>query len=86
MTKHAPAKRIEGFGKNASDLFKVAVLIAGFPAGRLMAEIHKRAPRRASTTTVELAMRAVRDEHNAHVEHYSRSERRALLRSLGEEA
>lgn len=49
------ATRIEGFGRDASDLFKILTTIAGYPAGPLMYAIHKRAPKRATVATVEAA-------------------------------
>ena len=87
-TKHTPATalRIEGFSRNASDLYKVAVMLAGFDARELLMEIHRHAPNRATERTVGNAMQKIRDEYNMHAELYSADDRRALLRSLGEDA
>lgn len=57
-TNHTPT-RIEGFSRNASDLFKIATTLAGFPAGALMLEIHRHAPNFATVATVEQAMQIV---------------------------
>jgi hypothetical protein len=86
MTKHKPAtQRIGGFSRNASDLFKIAVLLAGFDPLKLMKEIHRHAPQFATERTVASAMQKIRDEHNADATLYSQTDRRALLRELGEE-
>lgn len=55
---HTP--KIESFSKPASDLFKIAVQVAGFNAMHLMAEIHRHAPRKATVRTVEQAMRRLK--------------------------
>ena len=51
----APATqlRIEGFGRDASDLFKIAVRIAGFNAVDLARECFRRAPNRVTVRVVE---------------------------------
>lgn len=50
--------------RSASDLFLIAVRLAGFDAAELMHEIHRRvgrrSPERINAATVEAAMGAVR--------------------------
>lgn len=72
-TKHQPAsplpwqedggigrrRVLEDFGRDASDLFKIAVNIAGFPAIDLARECFKRAPRRVTVSVVEKACGAL---------------------------
>jgi hypothetical protein len=56
--------RIEGFSRNASDLFRIAVGIAGFNASDLMKEITKRQGRRdaiVNMQTVDNAMQVISD-------------------------
>jgi hypothetical protein len=55
--------RIEGFSVNASELFAIAVKLAGFDARELLLEIHKHAPRRATVNTVEEAMAVIYRRH-----------------------
>jgi hypothetical protein len=53
--KHTPATPLpmEGFGRDASDLFKIAVRVAGFDAIDLARECFKRAPNRVTVRVVE---------------------------------
>lgn len=55
----APQPRMEGFSREAEGLYRVAVTFAGFDPKELMLEVHRRAPHRATVTTVEQAMGAV---------------------------
>ena len=54
--------QISGLSRSASDLFKVAVMLAGFDRVQLMVEIHRRAPNRATSGTVLAAMQKL-SEH-----------------------
>lgn len=55
-------ERIDQFSKNASDLYKIAVNVAGFDAFELMREIHRRSPTaKVSARTVETAMGRLQD-------------------------
>jgi hypothetical protein len=54
--------RLEGFGRDASDLFKIAVSVAGFNAIDLARECFKRAPRRVTVSIVESACEHLRKE------------------------
>jgi hypothetical protein len=51
--------RLQSMSRNASDLFKIAVTVAGFNAGKLMLEIHRLQrdhSRLINSRTVERAM------------------------------